>query len=73
MCASLMLLVGMVMLVRKLWRLHHPQYPFLERDPVLGQVKDEKGRISKYSLDEGDLQNAVVVFSNRDSQEVHMY
>ncbi|XP_041804542.1 polymeric immunoglobulin receptor isoform X2 [Chelmon rostratus] len=67
-CASLMLLVGMAVLARKLWRLHHPQYPFLEQDPVLRPVREEKARIS-YS----DLQHADVVFPNRDYQDAHMY
>ncbi|XP_076601268.1 polymeric immunoglobulin receptor isoform X3 [Chaetodon auriga] len=67
-CTSLMLLVGMVILVRKLWRLHNPRDPFLEQDPVLRQANEEKARIS-YS----DLQHADVVFPKRNYQDAHMY
>lgn len=65
-CASLMLLVGMAILARKLWRLH-------KQDPVLRQVKEEKARINKCTLDMGDLHDSTVVFSNRDSQDEYMY
>ncbi|XP_078120867.1 polymeric immunoglobulin receptor isoform X1 [Sander vitreus] len=62
-CASIMLLVGMAILARKLWKQH-------KQDPVLRQVKEIQARHNEYS---GDLQNSSVVFLNRDSQDVHMY
>ncbi|XP_042353595.1 polymeric immunoglobulin receptor isoform X2 [Plectropomus leopardus] len=65
-CASIMLLVGLAILVRKLWKQH-------KQDPLLRQVKMIKARHNEYSGDVGDLQNAAVVFLNRDSEEVHMY
>ncbi|GAA6222374.1 polymeric immunoglobulin receptor-like isoform X2 [Lates japonicus] len=63
-CSSLMLLVGLAVLARKMWKLH-------KQDPVLRQVKEMKARHNKYSG--GDLQDATVVFINKDSQDVHMY
>ncbi|XP_051252768.1 polymeric immunoglobulin receptor isoform X1 [Dicentrarchus labrax] len=66
-CSCLMLLVGMAILVRKLWKLHN--HPYLEQDPVLGGVKLEKGRINNYS---GDIGNSAVIFPNRQSQDVHI-
>ncbi|XP_030259891.1 polymeric immunoglobulin receptor isoform X2 [Sparus aurata] len=60
-CASLILLVGMAIMARQLWRRHGPSYPFLERDP-------EKARISTHCV--CDLQNNAVIFHNRDSQDV---
>lgn len=65
-CASIMLLVGLAIFARKLWK-HHKQ------DPVLRQVKEIKARHNEYSGDVGDLQNAAVVFLNKDSQDIHMY
>ncbi|TDH06087.1 hypothetical protein EPR50_G00130310 [Perca flavescens] len=62
-CASIMLLVGLLILARKLWKQH-------KQDPVLRQVKEIQARHNEYS---GDLQNSAVVFLNRDSQDVHMY
>ncbi|XP_022603838.1 polymeric immunoglobulin receptor-like isoform X1 [Seriola dumerili] len=63
-CSSLMLLVGLAILARKMWKLH-------KQDPVLRQVKEMKARLSGYSGDVGDLPDATVVFLNRDSQDVH--
>lgn len=67
-----MLLVGMAILVRKLWKLQNPPHPFLEQDPVLRQVKGMKARINNYSGDAGD-QNSTVFFTNRESQDVLVY
>ncbi|XP_022060802.1 polymeric immunoglobulin receptor isoform X1 [Acanthochromis polyacanthus] len=63
-CSSLMLLVGLVILGRKLWKLH-------KVDPVLRQVKDIKARFNEYPGDVGDLQSTTVVFINKDSQDVY--
>lgn len=65
-CASIMLLVGLAILARKLWKQR-------KQDPLQRQVKAIKARHNEYSGDVGDLQNAAVVFLNRDSQDVHMY
>nr|XP_033507022.1 polymeric immunoglobulin receptor isoform X1 [Epinephelus lanceolatus] len=65
-CASIMLLVGLAILARKLWKQH-------KQDPLQRQVKAIKARHNEYSGDVGDLQNTAVVFLNRDSQDVHMY
>ncbi|XP_073346795.1 polymeric immunoglobulin receptor isoform X2 [Pagrus major] len=62
-CASIIILVGMAILARQLWRRHSPSYPFLERDT-------EKARINTHCV--CDLQNNAVIFHNRDSQDVHM-
>ncbi|XP_070775026.1 polymeric immunoglobulin receptor [Enoplosus armatus] len=68
-CASVMLLVGLAILAKKLWKLHNPQYPLLEKDPVLAT----KARLKKCSGDVGDLQNTAVIFIDKDSQDIHMY
>ncbi|XP_044076030.1 polymeric immunoglobulin receptor isoform X1 [Siniperca chuatsi] len=60
-CASLILLVGLAILARKLWKLH-------KHDPP-----EMKARLNNYSADVGDLQNTAVVFINKDSQDIHMY
>ncbi|XP_059201366.1 polymeric immunoglobulin receptor isoform X2 [Centropristis striata] len=65
-CALIMLLLGLVILARKLWKMHR-------QDPVLRQVEAIKARHNEYPGDVGDLQTAAVVFLNRDSQDVHMY
>ncbi|XP_068594397.1 polymeric immunoglobulin receptor [Cebidichthys violaceus] len=65
-CASIMLLVGLAIWGRKLWKQHR-------QDPVLRQVNMIKARHNEYSGDVGDPQSAAVVFLNRDSQEVHLY
>lgn len=65
-CASIMLLVGLAILARKLWKQH-------KQDPVLRQVKAIKARHNEYSGDVDDLQNGAVVFLNTDSQDIHMY
>ncbi|KAE8291348.1 Polymeric immunoglobulin receptor [Larimichthys crocea] len=71
-CASLMLLVGMVILAIKLWKQRSPRYPFLEQDPVLRQVREENARIS-YSGDVEDLENVAVIFPNKGSQGIRLH
>ncbi|KAG7244398.1 hypothetical protein INR49_000135, partial [Caranx melampygus] len=46
-CASLMLIVGLAILARKMWKLH-------KQDPMLRQVKEMKARLNGYSGDVGD-------------------
>ncbi|XP_034411017.1 LOW QUALITY PROTEIN: polymeric immunoglobulin receptor-like [Cyclopterus lumpus] len=65
-CASIMFLVGMAILARKLWKQHR-------RDPVLRQVNRIKARHNEFSGDVDDPQSTGVVFLNVDSQDVHMY
>ncbi|KAK2821940.1 hypothetical protein Q5P01_022005 [Channa striata] len=64
-CASLVILVGLIILVRKFWEMH-------KQNPTLRQVNEMKARLNEYSGDVGDLQNTAVVFLNRNSQDVHM-
>lgn len=61
-CSSLVLLVGLVILARKLWKLH-------KQDPVLSHVNEMKARFK----DSDNMETGAVVFLNRDSQDVHMY
>ncbi|XP_029310029.1 polymeric immunoglobulin receptor isoform X2 [Cottoperca gobio] len=65
-CASVMLLLGLAILARKLWKKH-------KQDPVLRQLKEIKARHNEYSGDVGDQQSTAVIFLNRDSQDIHMY
>lgn len=64
-CASVMLVVGLAMLARKIWKRRR-------QDPVIRQVNGIKARHNDYSEDVDELQNATV-FLNRDSQEEHVY
>ncbi|XP_026170365.1 polymeric immunoglobulin receptor [Mastacembelus armatus] len=64
-CTSLMLLVGLAIVARKMWKLH-------KRDPVTRQVKEMKARLNEYAGDVGDLHNPAVVFLNTHSQDVHI-
>lgn len=59
-CSTLMVLVGLAILGRKLWKLHK-----------VDQAKDVKARFNEYSGNVGDLQGATVVFINKDSQDMY--
>nr|XP_019956306.1 PREDICTED: CMRF35-like molecule 8 [Paralichthys olivaceus] len=65
-CASLMVVVGLAILARKMWKLH-------KRDSVLRQAKEMKARCNECSRDLGDLQDSAVIFLNKDSQDVFMH
>nr|XP_040027517.1 polymeric immunoglobulin receptor [Gasterosteus aculeatus aculeatus] len=65
-CASFLILLGLAILVRKLWKRHR-------QDPMLRQVKMIKARHNEGSGDVGDPQSAAVVFLNRDCQEAYMH
>ncbi|KAM4552353.1 polymeric immunoglobulin receptor isoform 2-T2 [Odontesthes bonariensis] len=65
-CSSLLFLVAMVLLAKKLWKQH-------KKDPLLREIGDVKAQFTGYSKDSSDLQNASVVFLNKNSQDVHMY
>ncbi|KAG7525485.1 polymeric immunoglobulin receptor-like isoform X1 [Solea senegalensis] len=65
-CSALMVMVGLAILVRKMWKLH-------KQDPVLRQVKESKARLSGFPGDVGDLQDTAVIFHNNDSQDFHVY
>ncbi|XP_071348059.1 polymeric immunoglobulin receptor [Trachinotus anak] len=59
-CSSMLLLVGLAILARKMWKLH-------KQDPLLRQAKEMKARLNGYSDDVGDLQYAAVVFPNKET------
>ncbi|XP_061587232.1 polymeric immunoglobulin receptor isoform X2 [Cololabis saira] len=63
--SSVVVLVGAIVLVTRLWRLHR-------KDP-LREVDDRNSKFTRISGDAGDFQSAAVIFLNKDSQEVHMY
>ncbi|XP_028283991.1 polymeric immunoglobulin receptor isoform X2 [Parambassis ranga] len=65
-CLSLFLLVALALLARKLWKMQ-------KRDPLLRQAKEMNVRFNEYSGDPCDLQNATVVFLNKESQDAHIY
>uniref|UniRef100_A0A8D3AWY4 Polymeric immunoglobulin receptor n=1 Tax=Scophthalmus maximus TaxID=52904 RepID=A0A8D3AWY4_SCOMX len=65
-CCSIMVLVGLAILARKMWKLKR-------QDPLLRRIKKMKARHNEYSRDLGDLQDAAVIFHNKDSQEVQMH
>ncbi|KAL6104833.1 uncharacterized protein ACO6RY_14474 [Pungitius sinensis] len=65
-CASFLFLIGLAILVRKLWKRHR-------QDPLLRQVQMIKARHNEYSGDVGDPQSAAVVFLNRDCEDAHMH
>ncbi|XP_053186518.1 polymeric immunoglobulin receptor isoform X1 [Scomber japonicus] len=71
-CASFMLLVGLAIFARKMWKLHNPYCQIPERLPGQRQMEGVKTRLSEYSGDVGDLQNAAVVFLNKNPQSAHM-
>ncbi|XP_056148551.1 polymeric immunoglobulin receptor isoform X2 [Lampris incognitus] len=61
--ASLVLIVGMALLARKICE----QY---KRERRLGEAEELKARLNGYPGDQGDLQNATILFLNRDSQNM---
>ncbi|XP_078143798.1 polymeric immunoglobulin receptor isoform X2 [Centroberyx gerrardi] len=63
-CVSLMLLVGMAILARKMWKQHKKEHR---------QAEELKARLGEYPGEVGDLQNGAVIFLNRDSQNVQMF
>lgn len=65
-CASIVVLVGLALLARKLWRRHR-------RDPVQGQLNWIKARHNEFSGEVSDPQSTGVAFLNADTQDVHMY
>ncbi|XP_028988710.1 polymeric immunoglobulin receptor isoform X2 [Betta splendens] len=65
-CFSVMFLVGLAILARRLWIMQ-------KQVPVLRHIKEVKARLTERPTDDGDLQNAAVVFINRECPDVHMY
>lgn len=65
-CSSVIFLVAMVLLARKLWKVH-------KNDPLIREAGGMTAKYSGYSPDAADLQNATVIFLNKDSQDVHTY
>ncbi|XP_060940052.1 polymeric immunoglobulin receptor isoform X1 [Limanda limanda] len=65
-CSSLVLVVGLSLLTRKMWKRH-------KQDPLLRQAKEMKARRNEYSRDVGDLHDTSVIYHNKDSQEVFMH
>lgn len=65
-CLSVIVLVALVVLARKLWKVH-------KKDPLIRAVGEMKAKYSGYSAATADLQNGTVIFLNKDSQDVHMY
>ncbi|XP_040910240.1 polymeric immunoglobulin receptor [Toxotes jaculatrix] len=65
-CSSILVLVGLAILARKMWKLH-------KQEPAPGRVKEMKARLSDSLGDGSDGQGTAVIFHNRDSQDINMY
>ncbi|CAG5897155.1 unnamed protein product [Menidia menidia] len=64
-CSSILFLVAMVLLAKKLWNKH-------KKDPLLRGVGSMAAKFTGFSPDASDLQNSTVVFLNKNSQDMHM-
>ncbi|XP_030607468.1 polymeric immunoglobulin receptor isoform X2 [Archocentrus centrarchus] len=65
-CSALMFLVGLAILARKLWILH-------KEYSVLRQVKEIEVRFPDNPGNVSDLQNAPIVFHNKETKNTHLY
>ncbi|KAM6990213.1 polymeric immunoglobulin receptor [Tautogolabrus adspersus] len=65
-CSAIVLLLGVAIFGRKLWKVHNPKYQFIEQGSAPGQGKDNISKLNKYPRDVSDQQDTTVVFLNRD-------
>lgn len=75
-CSAVVILLGIAIFVRKLWKVHHPKHLCAEQRAALRQdVKENRARINKYPGDVSRQQDATVVFLNRDDkrEEAFLY
>ncbi|XP_060899977.1 polymeric immunoglobulin receptor isoform X1 [Labrus mixtus] len=68
MCSAIVLLLGVAIFGRKLWKVHNPKYQFIEQGSAPTQNKDNKSKSNKYPQDVSDQQDTTVVFLNRDDK-----